>query len=88
MNLKQLISIAEKENFKEIEFLLDADMRKPVFPSLKNETNAKFRCMLDSGASIPVWCSGTELLKLTFPEAILKTNMKSILSGIAVAVFQ
>ena len=37
--------------------------------------------MLDSSASIPVWCSGAEYLKLTFPQAELRKNLKGLLSG-------
>ena len=37
--------------------------------------------MPDSGASIPVWCSGAEHLKETFPQAESRKNLKGLLSG-------
>lgn len=37
--------------------------------------------MLDSGASIPVWCAGIKSFKLTFPKAKLQEQTKYILGG-------
>lgn len=81
MNFRQIADIVEEEKFRDIEFLLDMRMAKPVFTSWENKYNDSFECMLDSGASIPVWCSGVEHLKLTFPQAELCTSLKGLLSG-------
>lgn len=81
MRAKEFIEIAEKEDFKEVEFTLAKSKLKPVFMSFGNKTNTGFTYMLDSGASMPVWCSGAELLQRTFPEALQETDMKSLLSG-------
>lgn len=81
MNFRQITNIAEEEKFRDIEFFVDANTAKPVFISAQNKYNDEFKCMLDSGASIPVWCSGAEHLLLAFPQAELRGNLKGLLSG-------
>lgn len=78
---RKLVNAVKDESMNEIEFLLDEEYLKPVFMSLENQTRKGFTCMLDSGASMPVWCSGATLLQRTFPEAMHETDMKSLLSG-------
>lgn len=81
MNFRQIANIAEEAKFRDIEFSLSRRVAKPVFTSLENKYNGEFRCMLDSGASIPVWCSGERTLKLAFPQAELRGKLKGLLSG-------
>lgn len=81
MYARKLVNAVKDEDTNEIEFSLDEEHLKPVFMSLENQTRKGFTCMLDSGASIPVWCSGAKLLRRTFPEAMHETDMKSLLSG-------
>lgn len=81
MSLYNIFSAASLEKFMEMAFLLKADSRKPVFNCLTTMSCGEFRCMLDSGASIPVWCSGEEQLVETFPKAKLEEDVKYILGG-------
>lgn len=81
IRLDEIIDVAKAERFVEIGFPLEIDAVKPIFPSLRSMSNKRFRCMLDSGASIPVWCSGKESLKKVFPKADLRDNIKYILGG-------
>ena len=81
ISLDKIISDARSEKFVEIGFSLRADMVKPVFNCSKSMNNGRFRCMLDSGASIPVWCSGKEYLEETFPKAESREKIKYILGG-------
>lgn len=81
MSLYKIFSTAVSEKFMEITFLLKADSRKPVFNCLTTMSCGEFRCMLDSGASIPVWYSGEEQLIETFPKAKLEDDVKYVLGG-------
>lgn len=81
IKLNEIINVAEAERFTEINFSLDERAAKPIFISQENKDGGEFQCMLDSGASIPVWCSGEKDLKETFPKADLRDNMKYILGG-------
>lgn len=81
IKLNEIINVAEAERFTEISFSLDERAAKPIFISQENKDGGEFQCMLDSGASIPVWCSGERDLKETFPKADLRDNMKYILGG-------
>ena len=45
-----------------------------------NNGNEKISFMYDSGARIPIWCSGEDLLKKAFPDAV-QQNMKCMVSG-------
>ena len=81
IKLNEIINVAEAEKFTEISFSLDERAAKPIFISLSNSSSKEFQVMLDSGASIPVWCSGKESLKKIFPKADLRDNMKYILGG-------
>lgn len=80
-SLKEMINVAERERFTEIGFPLKTDSIKPIFLSFENKDNKEFRCMLDSGASIPVWCAGIKSFKLTFPKAESQEKIKYILGG-------
>ena len=81
MKTKDMILEAEQKSFKELDFNLKVEKLKPIFTSAKCTTNSKFTCMLDSGAGIPVWCTGTDTLMRTFPTAVLKLEFKGMLSG-------
>lgn len=79
--LDKIINVAKEERFTEVVFPLKNNVAKPIFLSQENRTGGEFQCMLDSGAGIPVWCSGEESLKKVFPKADLRNNMKHILGG-------
>ena len=70
----KIFSTDVSEKFMEITFTFEADIRKPVFNCLQTVGCGEFRCMLDSGASIPVWYLGEEQLAETFPEAKLESQ--------------
>ena len=42
--------------------------------------NKNIRCLVDTGASIPVWCGSREIFQLLFPTA-KKSGKKSLLRG-------
>lgn len=42
--------------------------------------NKNIKCMIDTGATIPVWCGSMEHLRLLFPDAH-DTSRKSLLTG-------
>lgn len=52
---------------------------KPVFTTI-TPANKQIKCLLDTGADMPVWCGNKELLKIVFPEAG-QINKKFLLSG-------
>ena len=81
MKLKEVILKLLCVNSKEICFLLHDKSDKPVFVSAACSINDKFNCMLDTGAAVPVWCSGVPQLLDAFPTAEYKGDLKSILSG-------
>lgn len=81
MKLKEALLKLMYKNSKEICFLLHGKSDKPVFISEACKTNDKFTCMLDTGAAIPVWCSGVAQLVDAFPSAVYKAELKTILSG-------
>lgn len=84
MRIREVVDKAETEEAREIVFSLMIKRLKPVFASQKNTTNDRFSCMLDTGAGIPVWCTGVETLKETFSKAIAKPILKSVLSGFGI----
>ncbi len=43
---------------------------KPVFITL-TPSGKRIKCMLDTGADMPVWCGSGSLLKIVFPEIVL-----------------
>lgn len=81
MKIKEIILEAEKNHFNEIDFDLHTEKLKPVFTSEECATNNEFSCMLDSGAGIPVWCTGKNTLIDAFPTAVLKSDLKGLLGG-------
>lgn len=81
MKLKEALLKLIYKNSKEICFPLHGKSDKPVFISTVCAINNKFTCMLDTGAAIPVWCSGVKQLNKTFPSAVYKPDLKTILSG-------
>lgn len=52
---------------------------KPVFTTI-TPANKQIKCMLDTGADMPVWCGSEGLLKIVFPETE-KADKKFLLSG-------
>ena len=52
---------------------------KPVFTTMTS-ADKQIKCMLDTGADMPVWCGSEGLLKIVFPKARL-TDKKFLLSG-------
>ncbi len=52
---------------------------KPVFITL-TPSGKRIKCMLDTGADMPVWCGSGSLLKIVFPEIVL-SDKKFLLSG-------
>lgn len=81
MNDGENFNVTGAEGFCEVRFPLAKSKLKPIFLSLTEEGNVQFVTMLDSGAMIPVWCSGARWLLKVFPEAILRTDIKAILGG-------
>ncbi len=74
-------------NLEKVKFELDENYLKPVFKSLSCSTNNQFKCMLDSGAGIPVWSANEDSLTHTFPTAVCRDSYKNLLGGFG-AVFQ
>lgn len=72
MDFKEVALKLLCENSKEIYFLLDENSIKPIFTSHENTINSDFICMLDTGAVIPVWCSGAAQLIDAFPSSVYK----------------
>jgi len=52
---------------------------KPIFITA-TPSNKQIKCMLDTGADMPVWCGSEGLLKIVFPQAE-RTDKKFLLSG-------
>lgn len=52
---------------------------KPVFTTI-TPADKQIKCMLDTGADMPVWCGSEGLLKMVFPETE-KADKKFLLSG-------
>lgn len=52
---------------------------KPVFTT-KTPSDRQIKCMLDTGADMPVWCGSEGLLKIVFPTVQL-VDKKFLLSG-------
>lgn len=52
---------------------------KPVFTTITS-ADKQIKCMLDTGADMPVWCGSEGLLKIVFPKAQL-ADKKFLLSG-------
>ncbi len=71
--IKDIILGTEQKFFKELDFNLKVEKLKPVFTSSECITNYEFTCMLDSGAGIPVWCTGADALMDAFPHSSFKT---------------
>ena len=40
---------------------------KPIFTTA-TPSNKQIKCMLDTGADMPVWCGSEGLLKIVFPK--------------------
>lgn len=60
-------------------FQIKKKYRHPVI-SVPVGDNKNIRCLIDTGASIPVWCGSTEIFQLLFPEA-KNSKKKSLLRG-------
>ena len=52
---------------------------KSVFTTITS-ADKQIKCMLDTGADMPVWCGSEGLLKIVFPKAQL-ADKKFLLSG-------
>ncbi|MCM1089085.1 MAG: hypothetical protein NC419_13095 [Muribaculaceae bacterium] len=63
---------------KTLQLELDRHREKPVF-HLGIDGGEQIRCLLDSGAAIPVWCGTEKLLKKCFD--VKKLNKRTWLSG-------
>lgn len=81
MKFKEVVLRLLQLGGKDLCFSLDENSTKPVFISYENAINNEFTCMLDTGAAIPVWCSGVAQLLDAFPSAVYKPDLKTILSG-------
>lgn len=86
MKDREDFNVAGVEGFYQIRFPLAKSKLKPIFLSLTEKGNVQFVTMLDSGAMIPVWCSGARWLLKVFPEAVLKTDLKAILGGFGTGI--
>lgn len=73
---KRYLAVNERIYFK-----LKPRLRKPSFVSVPSSTNYEFTCMLDTGAGIPVWCTGESNLVNTFSGVSLKDDLVSIVGG-------
>lgn len=81
VSFDKIINATRVEKFLEVGFPLVEAAIKPIFLSFENENNSEFSCMLDTGASIPVWCAGDKLFKEILPRAKLQERTKYILGG-------
>lgn len=52
---------------------------KPIFTTMTS-ADRQIKCMLDTGADMPVWCGSEGLLKIVFPKVEL-VDKKFLLSG-------
>ena len=64
---------------KTLSLQLSNKSAKPVFTT-KTPTDRQIKCMLDTGADMPVWCRSEGLLKIVFPKVKL-IDKKFLLSG-------
>lgn len=64
---------------KTLSLQLSNKSAKPVFTT-KTPTDRQIKCMLDTGADMPVWCGSEGLLKIVFPKVQL-IDKKFLLSG-------
>lgn len=60
---------------KTLKLELDRTREKPVF-TLETRNSEQIRCLVDSGAAIPVWCGTELLLKSCFD--VKKLNKKNM----------
>lgn len=74
-------------DLEKVKFKLNESFLKPVLTSFSCANNNQFTCMLDSGAGVPVWCTGKDSLTRIFPTAVYKESYKNLLGGFG-AVFQ
>lgn len=63
---------------KTLRLELDRTREKPVF-TLETSGNEQIRCLVDSGAAIPVWCGTEKLLKTCYD--VKKLDKRTWLSG-------
>lgn len=54
---------------------------RPVFEIMAQNGTKKVRCLFDTGADIPVFTLGNEMLMLYFPDAVLYDNFYAEISG-------
>ena len=52
---------------------------KPIFTTI-TPANKQIKCLLDTGADMPVWCGSEGLLKIVFPKVEL-IDKKFLLGG-------
>ena len=64
---------------KTLSLQLSNKSAKPVFTVITS-ADRQIKCMLDTGADMPVWCGSEGLLKIVFPKAEL-IDKKFLLSG-------
>lgn len=64
---------------KTLSLQLSNKSAKPVFTT-KTPADRQIKCMLDTGADMPVWCGSEGLLKIVFPKVQL-IDKKFLLSG-------
>lgn len=64
---------------KTLSLQLSNKSAKPVFTT-RTPTDRQIKCMLDTGADMPVWCGSEGLLKIVFPKVQL-IDKKFLLSG-------
>ena len=55
---------------KTLSLQLSNKSAKPVFTVITS-ADRQMKCMLDTGADMPVWCGSEGLLKIVFPKAEL-----------------
>lgn len=63
---------------KTLQLELDRSREKPIF-YLEISGKGQIRCLVDSGAAIPVWCGTEKMLKTCF--SVKKLNKRTWLSG-------
>ncbi|MBD5451666.1 MAG: hypothetical protein HDR25_03390 [Lachnospiraceae bacterium] len=54
---------------------------RPVFEINVQDGNKKIRCLFDTGADIPVFTLGREMLMMYFPNAVLCEEFYAEISG-------
>lgn len=60
---------------------LSNKLDRPVFEVNAQDGNWRIRCLFDTGADIPVFTFGKEVLRLYFPNAILQEDFYAEISG-------